>query len=372
MNDVIDRGLSKIKIPRVYQHLLFWAVVYLIVASLYSVQTSFWISLRNNLFFMPVQIAYYYAIAYWIIPRYLFVKDYLKFTSLLIFLIVVSLFLTRAVAILFVNPYLVRVMNIIDPGYIKATQQPFFVNMLDMQSMVNALKGVNLIIGFVLAIKLFKMWYERKQAALEAELSALKAQVHPHFLFNTLNNLYALSLDNSPKSPQLILDLSGILRYMLYECNTSEVPLEKEILMIQQYIKLEKLRYEDRIDINFTVTGSPQNKIIAPLVILPFIENAFKHGTSEKTGLVWINIDMSITGNHFKLKVANNNPEKQPDNGEATNRGHIGLKNVMKRLDLLYPATSKLKIMNEDETFLIILDMDLNTIKQPLKQLVNV
>jgi two-component system sensor histidine kinase AlgZ len=368
MNNAIDSGLSKVKIPRVYQHLLFWAVVYLIVASLYSVQTSFWISLRNNLFFMPVQIAYYYAIAYWIIPRYLFVKQYLKFTLLLILLVIVSLFLTRAVAILFVNPYLVRVMNIIDPGYIKATQQPFLVNLLDMQSMVNALKGVNLIIGFVLAIKLFKMWYERKQAALEAELSALKAQVHPHFLFNTLNNLYALSLNQSPKSPQLILGLSDILRYMLYECNANEVLLEKEIFMMQQYVKLEKLRYEDRIDINFTITGDLKNKLIAPLLILPFIENAFKHGTSEKTGQVWINIDVSITGNHFKLKVANNNPERQPDEDQLAGRGHIGLKNVMKRLDLLYPATSKLKIMNEDETFLIVLDMDLNMVKQLSKQ----
>ncbi|MEI9419561.1 histidine kinase, partial [Mesorhizobium sp. Cs1321R2N1] len=89
--------------------------------------------------------------------------------------------------------------------------------LFDIESLVNAFKGVNLIIGFVLAIKLFKMWYERKQASLEAELSALKAQVHPHFLFNTLNNLYALSLDQSPKSPQLILGLSDILRYMLYE-----------------------------------------------------------------------------------------------------------------------------------------------------------
>lgn len=368
MNNAIDSGLSKVKIPRVYQHLLFWAVVYFIVASLYSVQTSFWISLRNNLFFMPVQIAYYYAIAYWIIPRYLFVKQYLKFTLLLIVLVIVSLFLTRAVAILFVNPYLVRVMNIIDPGYIKATQQPFLVNLLDMQSMVNALKGVNLIIGFVLAIKLFKMWYERKQAALEAELSALKAQVHPHFLFNTLNNLYALSLNHSPKSPQLILGLSDILRYMLYECNANEVLLEKEIFMMQQYVKLEKLRYEDRIDINFTITGDLKNKLIAPLLILPFIENAFKHGTSEKTGQVWINIDVSITDNHFKLKVANNNPEREPDEDQLAGRGHIGLKNVMKRLDLLYPATSKLKIMDEDETFLIVLDMDLNMVKQLSKQ----
>jgi sensor histidine kinase YesM len=369
MNHRLDIGLQNIKIPRMYQHLLFWAVVYILVAGLYSVQTNFWISLHNNLYFMPVQIAYYYAIAYWVIPQYLFVKQYLKFALLLLLLVIVSLLITRTIAILFVNPHVIRVMNIVDPDYLKAEHQSFLTKLLDKQSMVNALKGVNLIIGFVLAIKLFKMWYERKQAALEAELSALKAQVHPHFLFNTLNNLYALSLDGSPKSPQLILGLSDILRYMLYECNANEVLLEREIFMMQQYIKLEKVRYEDRIDINFTIKGDLTNKLIAPLLILPFIENAFKHGTSEKTGQVWINIDINVTGNHFKLKIANNNPEREPDNNQAA-PGHIGLKNVMKRLELLYPATSKLKIMNEDDTFLIVLDMDLNVIKHPETKLV--
>jgi two-component system sensor histidine kinase AlgZ len=320
---------------------------------------------------MPIQVAYYYTIAYWVIPRYLFVKRYFAFTILLLLLIVISTLASRSVGLIFVRPYLIRVLPITDQSYINYSQLPFFVKLFDIENLVNAFKGVNLIIGFVLAIKLFKMWYERKQAALEAELSALKAQVHPHFLFNTLNNLYALSLDQSPKSPQLILGLSDILRYMLYECNADEVLLEKEVFMMQQYVKLEKLRYEDRIDINFTITGNLKNMLIAPLIILPFIENAFKHGTSEKTGQVWINIDINIKDNHFKLKVANNNPERRPDHDEISGRGHIGLKNVMKRLDLLYPATSKLRIRNEDEAFLIILDMDLNVIKQPEKQLVN-
>jgi two-component system sensor histidine kinase AlgZ len=370
MNNRIYIRLQNIKIPRVYQHLLFWGVGYLLIASMYSVQTNFVISLRNNLIFMPVQIAYYYAIAYWVIPRYLFVNRYFMFTLLLLLLIVISTLATRFVGLLFVHPYLIRVMPVTFQGYILYDQQPFFTRLFDIENLVNAFKGVNLIIGFVLAIKLFKMWYERKQASLEAELSALKAQVHPHFLFNTLNNLYALSLDQSPKSPQLILGLSDILRYMLYECNADEVPLEREIFMMQQYVKLEKVRYEDRIDINFTITGDLRDKLIAPLLILPFIENAFKHGTSEKTGQVWINIHINVTGNRFKLKVANNNPEHRIEDEENT-RGHIGLKNVMKRLDLLYPATSKLKIMNEEDAFLIVLDMQLNTVKQPEKQLVN-
>jgi len=371
MNNRLDIRLQNIRIPRVYQHLLFWGVAYFLIASMYSVQTSFSISLRNNLIFMPVQVAYYYAIAYWVVPRYLFVNRYFVFTLLLLLLVAISTLATRAVGLTFVNPYVIRVMPSIGQEFIRYNRLPFFTKLFDISSLVNAFKGVNLIIGFVLAIKLFKMWYERKQASLEAELSALKAQVHPHFLFNTLNNLYALSLDHSPKSPQMILGLSDILRYMLYECNADEVPLEREIFMMQQYVKLEKLRYEDRIDISFTITGDLRNKLIAPLLILPFIENAFKHGTSEKTGQVWINISVNVTGNRFKLKVANNKPEYHTEDAEENTREHIGLKNVMKRLDLLYPATSKLKIMNEDDTFLIVLHMQLSVVKQSEKQLVS-
>ncbi|AYL97319.1 sensor histidine kinase [Mucilaginibacter celer] len=361
--------LINIKLPRFWQHLIFWIIVSLFITSLYSLQTNFWVSLRNNLLYMPIQIAYYYAIAYWLVPKYAFQKRYVMFILMLIPLIFAVMFISRTVGILFVAPYLIRVMHVTDAGYLESTSRPFFEQLFDGQSLVNSFKGNNLFTGFVLAIKLFKMWYERKQAALEAELNALKAQVHPHFLFNTLNNLYSLSLNNSPKSPQAIMGLSDILRYMLYECSDNEVPLEKEIFMMQQYVKLEKLRYEDRIDINFTITGDLKDKTIAPLLILPFIENAFKHGASEKVGDTWINIDVSVTLNHFKLKVANSKPERPVNTGDNA-PGHIGLKNVSTRLNLLYPNTSRLKIMDEEDTFFVVLDLDLK-IKRQAQPLLN-
>jgi two-component system sensor histidine kinase AlgZ len=354
--------LSNIRLPRFWQHLIFWIIVSFFITSLYSIQTNFWVSLRNNLLYMPIQIAYYYALAYWLVPKYVFRKRYVTFILMLIPLVFAVMFISRTIGIFFVFPYLIRVMHITDADYIASTHRPFFEQLLDVQSMVNSFKGNNLFTGFVLAIKLFKMWYERKQAALEAELNALKAQVHPHFLFNTLNNLYALSLNNSPKSPQAIIGLSDILRYMLYECSDNEVPLEKEIFMMQQYVKLEKLRYEDRIDINFTINGDLKDKTIAPLLILPFIENAFKHGASEKVGDTWINIDINVTLNHFKLKIANSKPEHATNMDNAP--GHIGLKNVSTRLNLLYPNSSRLKIMNEEDTFFVMLDLDLKISKQ--------
>lgn len=316
---------------------------------------------------MPIQIAYYYALAYWLVPAYLFKGKYFQFLLLFILLATVSVLVSRSIGLIFIIPYLITKFNITDVDYLASNRGPFLECLFNKVSLVNALKGTNLTIGFVMAIKLFKMWYERKQAALEAELNALKAQVHPHFLFNTLNNLYALSLNQSPKSPQIILGLSGLLRYMLYECNTDKVLLEREVFMMQQYIKLEKLRYEDRIDISFNINGNLKDKLIAPLLILPFIENAFKHGTSEKTGQVWINIDITVKGESFKLKVANSKPEKKITAGE-NNEGHIGLKNAVKRLDLLYPGISNLKIMDEEDTFLIVLNLDLKLVSQRAKQ----
>ncbi|MFA6246702.1 MAG: histidine kinase [Mucilaginibacter sp.] len=357
--------IDDLHIPRVLQHIIFWAVVMLALTVIYSVQVSLAVSFRNNLFYAPVQIAYYYVIAYWVVPAYLFKGKYIKFVLLSLLVAVVSMLLSRSSGLIFVIPYLIETQHITDPDYLSINNGPFFQSLFNTVGLVNAFKGTNLIMGFVLAVKLFKMWYERKQAALEAELGALKAQIHPHFLFNTLNNLYALSLNNSPKSPELILGLSGILRYMLYECSADEVPLEKEIFMMQQYVNLEKLRYEDRIDINFNISGSLKNKQIAPLIILPFIENAFKHGASETTGQVWVNIDIAVRDNWVKLKVSNNNPTK-----EASGEGGagIGLSNVIKRLNLLYPGTHYLKIMDEEDTFLIVLDVELSPVMQPAKQ----
>ncbi|WP_165852081.1 sensor histidine kinase [Mucilaginibacter terrenus] len=363
-NSVGSFALPDIKIPRVVQHVIFWLIVSLALTTVYSVQIDFVTSLRNNAFYMPVQFAYYYTLAYWLIPRFLFTGRYLLFALLLPVIVAIFVLLSRTVGVLFVIPYLIEHFHITDQDYLKHNQGPFLYKLLQSVYLVNTLKGTNLVIGFVLAIKLFKMWNERKRAALEAELTALKGQVHPHFLFNTLNNLYALSLNQSPRSPQLILGLSDILRYMLYECNTDEVPLEKEIFMMQQYVKLEKLRYEDRIDISFNISGDLQHKLVAPLMILPFIENAFKHGASKQTGDSWIHIDINVRDGFFKLKVANSNPGK--DAGQnSSEAGHIGLKNVTKRLDLLYPGAYNLKIMDEEDTFLVVLALKLKVLAHP-------
>jgi LytS/YehU family sensor histidine kinase len=168
-------------------------------------------------------------------------------------------------------------------------------------------------------IFLFKHWVKKQQEWLQAEkekvtaeLQLLKAQVHPHFLFNTLNNIYSFSLTQSPKTPELILKLSSLLNYMLYDCKAEQVLLEKEIEVMKDYVDLETERYGNKIEISWHVEGELEDKYVAPLLLLPFLENAFKHGTSEQLEKPWLSFDLVVKQNSVKCKVANSKNEFVP------------------------------------------------------------
>lgn len=194
-------------------------------------------------------------------------------------------------------------------------------------------------------------------------LHLLKAQIHPHFLFNTLNNLYALCMSKSDKSPAVVLGLAKILRYILYECDTSKVCLAKEIEIIEEYISLEKIRYNDRLEVNLNVKGDLLDYQIAPLLILPLAENAFKHGISKLVKYGWINIEIKIDKSQFYFKISNNKPSEQEDTAGPTKFGNIGLQNIKKRLKILYPNRHELKIIDEDDVFIVIMKITLDRSK---------
>ncbi|MDT3404630.1 sensor histidine kinase [Mucilaginibacter terrae] len=368
MKTWLDLKIGTWPLKRVTLHVAFWVIVYFMYTGLYAIQLTYATSIRNNLFYIPVHMFYYYTLAYWLVPRYLFNGRYIKFEIYLILLMIVSTLISRLVGIYIANPYILQHEHPSDWGFIEEQKWPLHKQLFNLLTFVNAWKAMNMVVWFALVLKMVKLWAERKQAALQAELNALKAQVHPHFLFNTLNNLYALTLSNSPKSSQVVLGLSDILRYMLYECNTENASVKQEVLVLQQYISLEKLRYEDRLDLNFTIEGDLENKFIAPLIMLPFVENAFKHGTSEKQGDVWININLSVSGNLLKFKVSNSKPDSSPADAQK-HHGHIGLQNVKKRLELLYPSAHQLKIFDDDDAYLIVLELELNPQTKPQPQL---
>lgn len=215
--------------------------------------------------------------------------------------------------------------------------------------------------GCTSIIVLFKYWFKKQQEWLRAEkekvtaeLQLLKAQVHPHFLFNTLNNIYSFSLENSPKTPGLILKLSSLLSYMLYDCKAENVLLEKEIEIMKNYIDLEKERYGNKIEISWSVDGDVKDKYISPLLMLPFLENAFKHGTSEQLEKPWLSVDISVKHDTLKCKIANSKNEYVP----ASNHG-IGIQNVKKRLEFMYPEKHELKMNDEGNFFVVSLLIEL-------------
>lgn len=212
-----------------------------------------------------------------------------------------------------------------------------FINMAVMISLTTALK---------FAKKWFMHQQERQELErekLQAELKYLKAQINPHFLFNTLNNLYSLTLKKSDQAPEMVLKLSEMMRYMLYHSNERMVPLEKEISYMQHYIALEKIRQLDRTDIVFEINEEPEGQMIAPLLLIPFLENSFKHGVNTTTEAGYIHVKLQVEADRLQFFIENSKPASGMAKKNGKDHG-IGLQNVKRRLDLLYPEMHSLKI----------------------------
>jgi LytS/YehU family sensor histidine kinase len=221
--------------------------------------------------------------------------------------------------------------------------------------------------SIAVAIKVIKMWYENEKqvsemekAKLASELKMLKDQVNPHFMFNTLNNLYGLIGKNPIHAQESVLGLSRILHYMLYESNHDRIRLQQEIRCIRDYIDLEKLRYPGNLSISINVQDKIQDLSIVPLSIFPFVENSFKHGASEMIEEAWINIDFSTFKNYFVFKIENG---KGPKLATNTPKG-LGLNNVRRRLELIYGDDHSLQIIDSPDSFLAILKIALPRMKK--------
>ncbi len=224
---------------------------------------------------------------------------------------------------------------------------------------------ITLFIAFFVGMLRFAQdWFELEakkkeieNERLTAELRFLKAQINPHFLFNTLNNLYYLAMINSPNTTEVIEKLSQMMRYMLYDSNHPKISLNKEIEYMKNYISLEKLRLDNQVPINFEIKGSPNEVQIVPLIFITFLENAFKHGVSNNSTNAFVNISIDIAGKNCTYCVENS---KLPSNMENTNeKSGIGLQNVNRRLDLSYPNSYDLKVIEDEKTYKIVLKLAL-------------
>jgi len=326
-------------------HILFWILIITYFAWGFGFNSHYKTSFLNALFYLPGHMIIVYSLIYFLIPRFLITKKYVYFlTGFLLVLLICGVYAKLA--------------------ELSIEASPAFKG-LNMTTGRNILPFVH-VAGIAVSIDLLKYWWLQQRKTMEAvqqktaaELELLKSQVHPHFLFNTLNNLYSHVLEKSDKAPEIVLKLSSLLRFMIYESNAAVIPLAKEINLLKEYIALEQLRYGSRLDVSVSIDGEMDNKEIAPLLMLPLVENAFKHGASKQLDQCWISLSIHITNGGMYCKLLNSFEWDESGITDTTlpaNKG-IGLQNVRKRLDLLYPGKYSFSAMVSKDVFIVSLDL---------------
>ena len=216
-------------------------------------------------------------------------------------------------------------------------------------------------------LKLSKSWFlvnrlqrdllEKEKQRVQEELKALKAQVNPHFFFNTLNSIYSMSLDKDERLPATVLQLSELMRYFLYQSNEDFVPLSKEIEVLKDYIALQRIRSDEKLDIRTVIEGDTGQQKIAPLLLITFLENAFKHGVKGEVGATFINLKIGLKENRLSFLLENN--KGTVDAVEQNDNKGLGLGNVKRRLELLYPGRHNLMIQDRGNDFIVNLQLQL-------------
>lgn len=349
---------------RFLRHTVFWTVwwLYFYVSYWYNQHiTGFayqvFTKLGSHIFLksllsMFLHTAACYAFIYFLLPRYLVQSKWLKLLAGTL-LLGILIFAAGYVQYKWVFPF----VNSLFGSPADSSSMPLLWNSTSI-GLLNTPK----VLAAAAIIKLMKYWWvkQKEKEALErekisTELELLKAQIRPGFLFNTLNNIYAYSLAGSPRASEMVLKLSDLLSYMLYECDKHWVPLEKEVEMMKEYMVLEKIRQNESLEMELTVKGELGGKKIAPFLLLPYIENSFKH-TSNMTEHPWIHMEIKTEGDVFSLKLINGIMENNSAELELQNNE---LANVKKRLTLLYPKKHELKTTKEGEMFVVLLKIQL-------------
>jgi len=335
--------LSNKAISNSSKELVFQLILHLLVFTFYSFDKNKpQIELYQLIFFLNYAVAVFF-INYFLLPQYYYRKKYLHFLTFAV--------LTIAVVIIIEELVLEKIFFPTTRG--KSFPGVFF-------TLVQILPVITILSGFKFAWDALgkqRELDELKAVIEESELQFLTSQINPHFLFNNLNNLYAYAIENSPKTPEIILELSSVLRYMLYECREKYVPLVKEIEHLENFTQLNQLQIEERGEVNLQVGEMPPGYQLAPLILIVFIENAFKHSQASQSEDIWIDIDIQLSEKgRLDFRCKNN---FQPTSNTQNLSHGIGLENVKKRLELLYPNVHQLDIRETENQFEVHLSMQL-------------
>lgn len=311
----------------------------------------------NNLVLFPSIMGASYFLAYYQIPRYIYKKKYWQFALSFVISIYVFTVSARMLTVYVAEPLLG--MDRPNPGM-------WAVIIVSIDRLIqNYFFTIALGASMMATVKILKSHLEERQKAerLEkekhkAELNFLKAQIHPHFLFNTLNNLYTLTLQKSDQAPTTVIKLSEMLDYMLYQCNDKQVPIHKEIKLLNNYIDLERLRYGERLEFSFEQDIDNQETPVSPLILLSIVENAFKHGASGAIKKPRIEIDISVRDNLLRARVYNTKPQKAQADPDGYKEG-IGVSNIKRQLELVYPGSYTLEITEKEGYYSVDLEIQL-------------
>ena len=354
------------------RHLVFWIFWWLFFGILYSYTAKFSflpsldrlpIALVDSLFFLTSHMFLTYSLMYFVIPRYVIKGLYVQAIGWILLLFIMTACISAVIGTYFLPIVRYHLFDV---------QKWDSINTSFLLSLLAGLRGGITIGGLAAAIKLMKHWYIKNQRNMQlqnentaAQLQLLKAQVHPHFLFNTLNNIYSYTQTTSPVAAKMITSLSDLLRFILYESDQTVVSLEKELKLVKDYIELEEIRYGNKLDLQIDLPDLTNDLYIAPLLLLPLIENCFKHGTSQLIDHPWISLSIQLKGQQMKMKLINGKAfEPEP---KSLTQG-IGIENVIKRLSLIYPGRHELTFTNEADVFIVNLRIELqpNNLEQPL------
>lgn len=329
-------------------HIIFWFCAWFFFFFYYKRYSeinsyTFGASLIN----LIVAITTVYTFNYHLIPNILLKSKKRKFFAFAFVTIVMFFYIQLLLTLLLVVKQL-------SDGY------HLFPEMLDI---VMLFFNLFFVVFIAIAIKFYKRWNEKdfqeqkmQKEKVEAELQMLKTQINPHFLFNTLNSIYVLAMKQSEQTANTVMKLSDILDYILYRIDTPKIAIANEIKIVENYIELEKIRFSNRVDLNFTTDLKSQDIQIPPMLIIPFIENAFKHGVAKSIEKSWIKISIEETKGGLNILVANSKTQSKVED----KTGGIGLINVKKRLSLLYKEKYELNIFEKQMQYTVSLSIPIN------------
>ncbi|MBR9998190.1 MAG: histidine kinase [Cyclobacteriaceae bacterium] len=331
---------------RWFWHLLYWIISLVFLVYFLGYQT---IGVRLTLWFIltlaPIVILTTYFFTEFLIPRFLVKKRIFKFSVYAVYTVIASVYLELimlVVIFIFGAGLNIRAANFNASFLVAGTYIPIVVG---------------------IAVKLYRTWQQSEESNLrllqqktEQELQLLKTQIHPHFLFNTLNNLYTLIHEKSEKAGDVVLQLSNLLSFILYDCKSDRILLTSEIKQIENYIALEKLRYGHRVEVDILIRDKIDHVSVLPLTLLPLIENCFKHGVKPTLSRSTIIIEISMDNNCLVMHIKNTLPAKV----SHEDQGGLGLSNLRSRLHLAYADNFEISTDRSPDFFTVLLKIPAN------------